>query len=358
MAGLGGPTQLINLAGFIRSTRDTIEPAMTLNQLRVFEAVARTGSFSRAAETLSVTQPAVTLQIRQLERDCGVQLFERIRRRPRPTEAGLLLQDYARRIFALVDEAGRHLEGARGLTSGRLRLVSGPTGSAYATDLIAAFHRRYPGIHVALGVDTSERIAHRVLTLADDIGLVGEEQRHPSLARVPFCGDPLVVIVGPDHPWARRRTASVRELADVALITREAVSTTRRFLEARLGSATRRLRVAMELGSNDAIKRAVELGAGVGIVSQEVVRTEAQAGALRALTIRERGFVHRIDLIYHKDRAGSPLIAAVREMAAAVSPLLTSRAATGMLWRHEPPASARPRSRRQRPAAAPARLGR
>jgi LysR family transcriptional regulator, low CO2-responsive transcriptional regulator len=298
---------------------------MTLNQLRVFEAVARTGSFSRAAEALSVTQPAVTLQIRQLERDRGVQLFERIRRRPRLTEAGLVLQDYARRIFALVDEAGRRLEGARGLTSGRLRLVTGPTGSAYAADLVAAFHRRYPGVHVALSVDTSERIVHRILTFGDDLGLVGEEQQHPALARQPFCGDPLVVIVGRAHPWAQRRTVSVRELADVPLITREAISTTRRFLETRLGSATRRLRVAMELGSNDAIKRAVELGAGVGIVSHEMVRTEARAGALRALTIRERGFVHRLDLIHHKDRAGSPLIAAVRAVAATVAARLAAR---------------------------------
>ena len=292
---------------------------MTLNQLRVFEAVARTGSFSRAAEALSVTQPAVTLQIRQLERDCGVQLFERIRRRPRLTDAGGVLQDYARRIFALVDEAGRHLEGARGLSSGRLRVVTGPTGSAYATDLIAAFHRRHPGVHVALSLDTSERIVHRLLTLSDDVGLVGEEQQHPSLARIPFCGDPLVVIVAPAHPWARRRTVSVRELADVPLITREAVSTTRRFIEARLGSATRRLRVALELGSNDAIKRAVELGAGVGIVSQEVVRTEARTRVLHALTIRERGFVHRLDLVYHEDRDASPLIAAVRDVAASLS---------------------------------------
>jgi DNA-binding transcriptional LysR family regulator len=291
---------------------------VTLNQLRVFEAVARTGSFSRAAETLSVTQPAVTLQIRQLERDCGVQLFERIRRRPRLTAAGLTLQDYARRIFALVDEAGRHLDGARGLTSGRLRLVTGPTGSAYGADLVAAFHRRHPGIHLVLGLDTSERIVQRVVTLADDVGLVGEEQQHPLLARLPFCGDPLVVIVGRRHPWARRRTVSIRELADVALITREAVSTTRRFLEARLGSATRRLRVAMELGSNDAITRAVELGVGVGIVSREVVRSEVRAGTVRALAIRERGFVHRIDLVYHRDRAGSPLIAAVCGVARAL----------------------------------------
>ena len=288
---------------------------MNLNQLRVFEAVARTGSFSRAAEGLSVTQPAVTLQIRQLERDCGVQLFERIRRRPRLTDAGRLLQDYARRIFALVEEAERHLAGARGLTSGTLRMVTGPTGATYATDLITAFHRRHPGIHVALSVDVSERIVQRVISLADDVGLVGAEQQHPALSRAPFCGDPLVVIVAPAHAWARRRTVSVRELADVPLITREAVSTTRRFIEARLGAATRRLRVSMELGSNEAIKRAVELGAGIGIVSRAVVRTELDAGTLRALTIRERGFVHRIDLIHHKDRAGSPLIAAVLEVA-------------------------------------------
>jgi len=288
---------------------------VNLTQLRVFEAVARTGSFSRAAEGLSVTQPAVTLQIRQLERDCGVQLFERIRRRPRLTEPGRVLQDYARRIFALIDEAGRHLEGARGLTTGTLRIVTGPTGATYATTLITAFHRRYPGIHVALSVDVSERITQRVVTLVDDIGLVGAEEQHPALARAPFCGDPLVVIVPPGHAWARRRTVSVRELADVPLITREAVSTTRRFIEARLGAATRRLRVRMELGSNEAIKRAVELGAGIGIVSREVVRTELAAGTLHALTIRERGFVHPIDLIHHKDRAGSPLIAAVLAVA-------------------------------------------
>lgn len=288
---------------------------MNLNQLRVFEAVARTGSFSRAAELLSVTQPAVTLQIRHLERDCGVQLFERIRRRPRVTDAGRVLQDYARRIFALVEEASRHLEGARGLTSGRLRVVTGPTGATYATRLITAFHRRYPGLHVALAVDISERIVQRVVTLTDDIGLVGAEQRHPALARTPFCGDPLVVIVAPGHPWSRRRTVSVRELADVPLITREAVSTTRTFIEARLGAAARRLRVQMELGSNEAIKRVVEQGAGVGIVSREVVRTELEAGTLKALTIRERGFVHQIDLVYHRDRASSPLIGAVLAVA-------------------------------------------
>ena len=284
---------------------------VNLNQLRVFDAVARTGSFSRAAETLSVTQPAVTLQIRQLERDCGVQLFERIRRRPRLTDAGQRLQEYARRIFALVDEAGRQLEGARGLTSGRLRVVTGPTGSAYAADLLTRFHRRHPGVDVALSLDTSERIVQRVVTLTDDIGLVGAEQKHPALARRPFCLDPLVAIVARTHPWARRRTVSVRELAEVPLVVRETVSTTRRFIEARLGAATRRLRVAMELGSNDAIKRAVELGAGVGIVSRQVVRTELRAGTLRAIPLRERGFVHQIDLVYHQDRARSPLIAAV-----------------------------------------------
>lgn len=288
---------------------------MNLTQLRAFEAVARTGSFSRAAEALAVTQPAVTMQIRELERDCGVQLFERIRRAPRLTEPGRVLQDYARRIFSLLDEARVRLEGARALTTGHLRIVAGPTGASYAAGFVAAFHDRYPGIRVALSVDTSGRVAERVATLADDIGLLGEEQRDARLARVAFCDDPLVVITAPGHPWARRRSVSVRALAEVALITREAGSTTRVFVEARLGAAARRLRIGMELGSNDAIKRAVELGTGVAIVSREIVRSEVRAGTLRVLGIREPGFVHRIDLVYHKDRAEAALIAAVRELA-------------------------------------------
>ena len=266
---------------------------MNLNQLRVFDAVARTGSFSRAAETLSVTQPAVTLQIRQLERDCGVQLFERIRRRPRLSEAGQRLQEYARRIFALVDEAGRHLEGARGLSRGRLRVVTGPTGSAYAADLMAAFHRRHPGIELALSLDTSERIVQRIVALDDDIGLVGAEQKHPALARTPFRLDPLVVIVAPRHPWARRRTVSVRELAEAPLIVREAVSTTRRFIETRLGAAARRLRVAMELGSNGAIKHAVESGLGLAVISRYACALEVSSGRLVELHVR--GFPIRRD---------------------------------------------------------------
>lgn len=288
---------------------------MNLNQLRAFAAVATAGSFSRAAELLAVTQPAVTMQIRELERECGVQLFERIRRAPRLTEAGALLHDYTRRIFSLLDEASRRLEGARGLATGRLRVVGGPTGSCYAAPLVAAFHARYPGIQVSLQVDTSERVAERVATLADDIGLLGEEQQDARLAREPLCDDPLVLIASPRHPWAKRRTVSIRDLAGLPLLVREAGSTTRAFVDARLGAASRQIHVALELGSNDAIKRAVELGAGLAIVSREVVRAEVRAGTLKALRITERGFVHRIDLVYHQDRAQAPVIAAVRALA-------------------------------------------
>jgi DNA-binding transcriptional LysR family regulator len=290
---------------------------MTLTQLRVFDAVARTTSFSRAADALSVTQPAVTMQIRQLERERGVQLFERIRRRPRLTEAGVVLHDYARRIFALIDEAEHRLEGAHGLSRGQLRVAAGPTGAAYAARLVAAFHRRYPGIHIAMDVDTSERVVQRVLRLADDVGLVGEEQQDPLLAREHFCDDPLVAIAGRAHPWARRASVSLRELGDVPLIVREAGSTTRAFVEARLAATGRRLQVSMELGSNEAITRAVELGAGVAVVSREIVRAHVQARTLAALRIRERGFAHRIDLVHHRDRAQSPVIAAALGLARA-----------------------------------------
>jgi DNA-binding transcriptional LysR family regulator len=293
---------------------------MNLSQLRAFDAVAKVGSFSQAAEVLAVTQPAVTMQIRELERDCGVQLFERIRRAPRLTAAGVLLHDYVRRIFSLLEEAGRRLEGARGLTSGRLRVVAGPTGAVYAAELLAAFHERHPGIQVALNVDTSERVAERLVTLVDDLGLLGQEQHHPLLARDPFCDDQLVLICAPSHPWGRRRTIAIRDLAGVPLMVRETTSTTRAFLESRLAAAGQRVRIGLELGSNEAIKRAVERAAGVAIISREVVQAEVRAGTLKAVRISDTGFVHRIDLVYHVDRAQAPVIAAARQTAQARRP--------------------------------------
>lgn len=288
---------------------------LNLHQLRVFEAVARTGSFSKAARELSITQPAVTFQIRQLEAQRGVALFERIRRRPGLTQAGQTLYQYAQRIFALAEEAEQALEHARGLKAGRLRLIASLTAAAYyLPPVVAAFKRRYPGIQVQLVVDNSHRVAERILSLADDLGVLTGEPKDPHLVLEPFCEDPLVLIVHPQHPWARRRTVSLRELAAQPFILREPGSATRALIESRMAADGIGLRVTMELGSNEAIKRTVELGNGVTLISAAIVRREVEAGRLAMLRVRGPGLVRRFYFAYHRERRDSPLIRALLEI--------------------------------------------
>jgi aminoethylphosphonate catabolism LysR family transcriptional regulator len=308
--------------------------AINLNQLRVFEAVARTGSFSRAAQELSITQPAVTFQIRQLERHVGVPLFERVRRRAGLSQAGHTLHQYAQRIFVLAEEAEQALELARGFKVGRLRLVASLTSAAYyLPPLVAAFKQRYPGVQVQLIVDNSQRVAERILALADDLGVLTGEPQSPNLVLEPFCEDPLVLIVHAGHPWARRRSISLRELAGQPFILREPGSATRALIESRMAAEGLAPRVTMELGSNEAIKRTVELGNGMTLISAAIVTREVEAGRLAMLRIREPGLVRRFYLVYHRERRDSPLIRAVLEVAreTAGSPawsLMKRRAAT------------------------------
>ena len=285
---------------------------LNLNQLRVFEAVARTGSFTRAAEELSVTQPAVTVQIRHLEHECGIALFDRVRRRARLTQAGQGLFAYAQRMFALADEASRLLDLMRGLGAGRLRLISGRTAAAYyLPTLIGSFRQAYPAIELQLLVDTSQRVAEGLLAFRDDIGVLADEPRHPDLVREPLCDDRLVLVVPPRHPWTRRRRVSLREVADVPFIHREPGSTTRALVERRMSELGVKLNVTMELGSNEAITRSVEMGNGVSLLSAAVVASEVESRSVAVVRTAEAQVARHFDLAYHRDRRDAPLVDAL-----------------------------------------------
>src|SRR6266852_1869808 len=209
---------------------------INLGQLRVFEAVTRAGSFAGAAHRLGVTPPAVSLQIRQLERDHGVQLFDRIGRRVRLTPAGQTLEGYAQRIVALAADAERALEETQRFASGQLRVVASGTSAAYyLPPLLTELRRRYPGIRAHLDVENSQRVRERILSLEDDVGVLGVETAHPDLVFELLGKDPLVVIVPPGHPWARRRRLSLAELKTQDLILREPGSASRQLIERRLG---------------------------------------------------------------------------------------------------------------------------
>ena len=184
-----------------------------LNQLRMFEAVTRCGSFLKAAERLHVTPPAVSLQIHQLEEACGVRLFERLGRRVRLTPTGELLQGYAARIFALLSDAEGAVQHSRGFENARLRIVAAATAATYyLPPLWTAITRRYPGLRVQLSVENSQHVLDRLAALEDDVGVIGGTSTHPDLVLVPLVNDPLVVVVARGHPWAKRKTISITSL--------------------------------------------------------------------------------------------------------------------------------------------------
>ncbi len=289
---------------------------INLGQLRAFEAVARTGSFTRAAHRLGVTPPAVSLQIRQLERTHGVRLFDRLRRRVWLTPAGQRLEQYARRIFALAGDAERALEETRGFAGGQLRLVASATSAAsYLPPLLTRLRRRYPGLRVHLDVGNSQRVRERIASLDGDLGLLGVEAAHPDLVFERLADDPLVVIVAPGHPWARRRRISLAELRHQELILREAGSASRQLIERRLLRLGVGVQPTMEIASNEVIKRAVEMGNGVSLMSAAVVRRDVEAGHLHALGLAGEPLVRTIYLVYHRERRDSPLIHAVLSVA-------------------------------------------
>jgi len=322
--------------------------ALGLNQLRVFDAVVRAGSFARAAERLAVTPPAVSLQIRLLEAACGAPVFERVARRVRLTAMGETLADYCARIFALVSDAEAVVARDQGFAHARLRLVSGAGVAAYyLPPLWTAIAQRYPELQVQIAVGNSARVLEQLVSLEADVGVLGSEHAHPELTVAPLFRDPLVVVVPRAHAWAGRRSISVRALEGERLILREEGSSGRSILEQRMRGLGIRWRVAMEISSNEVIKRAVELGNGVTVMSRAMVRRELEGGYLCAVALREPGFSRTMYLACHRQREASPLVRAVREVAAALD-RAPARSRPPGSTDARPPAPAVTRSRRAR----------
>src|SRR5919204_5179084 len=230
-----------------------------LGQLRAFHAVVVAGGVTRAAARLNVTPPAISAQLRELERQAGAILVERAGRSTRLTSAGEALADYARRIFALVEDAEHALRPERGGARGRLRVAASDTAAAYyLAPFWRALREDHPDLRIDVTVHNSGAVATMVAERATDVGVLAEAAALPKLVLVPLVDDVVVVVVAPDHPLATRRTMDLRDVAAHPVIFREPGSATRGLVEREM--ARRRLvpRIAMEIDSNEAIKRAIE----------------------------------------------------------------------------------------------------
>jgi len=272
---------------------------MRLTQLRSFHAVATRGSFTRAAQSLHVSQPTVTTQVRQLEMLYKVELLHRTGRRVRPTEIGERLLHLSRQIFGLEADAVQLLRDAGELRSGQLRVAA--VGPSHVTRMLVAFNQRYPGIQVSVSTGNSQEVLARLLDYSADVGVLAQMSRDRRFVSVPYSEHPVVVFCNGEHRFAHRRRIRCAELQGEKLILREQGSTTRMALEAALRHAGVEPQVVMEVASREIIREAVVQGVGVAAVSQ----VEYVPGpGLHAVTISDaqvRTYAHVVCLAERRD---------------------------------------------------------
>ena len=281
----------------------------TLDQLRILKAIAAEGSFKRAADSLYVSQPAVSLQVQNLERQLNVPLFDRGGRRAQLTEAGHLLLSYGEKVLSLCQETCRAIDDLQNLRGGTLIIgASQTTGTYLLPRMIGLFRQKYPDVSVQLHVHSTRRTAWSVANGQIDLAIVGGEiasELAQALEIVPYAEDELSLIVSPSHPFAGRDTIGKEDLYQLDFITLDSQSTIRKVIDqvlTRSGIETNQLKLEMELSSIEAIKNAVQSGLGVAFVSTSAIEKELQMGVLQSVKIDQVIVKRTLSVIYNPNR--------------------------------------------------------
>ena len=269
-----------------------IDIPFTLDQLRILKAIAAEGSFKRAADSLYVSQPAVSLQVQHLERQLDVPLFDRGGRRAQMTEAGQLLLSYGDRILSLCQETCRAIDDLQNLNGGTLIIgASQTTGTYLMPQMIGLFRKKYPEVSVQLHVHSTRRTAWSVANGQVDLAIIGGEipaDLLDSLEITPYAEDELALILPTSHPLTQVGVLPIEELYKLQFITLDSQSTIRKAIDRVLldsGVDPRQLAIAMELNSIEAIKNAVQAGLGAAFLSITAIEKELQMGALQQVRI-------------------------------------------------------------------------
>lgn len=273
----------------------------TLRQLEVFLAVAQTQNISRAAETLAMSQSAVSGALSDLEHHFDVQLFDRIGKRIQLNELGRMLRPRAESLL----EQAKDLERALRQHSEIGRLQIGATltiGNYLAVELMARFMCEQPGAQVTLEVANTAEIVQKVTNFELDLALVEGELVHPDLEITPWREDELVVFCSPQHPLSRNKTLSDQDLRNATWILRETGSGTRQTFERAMHGLMPELNIMLELQHTEAIKRAVEAGLGVGCISRVALQEAFRRGALVPLSVPQRDFRRYFYVILHRHK--------------------------------------------------------
>lgn len=287
---------------------------ITLRQLRIFEAVASHGSMSRAAVELNLTQPAVSMQMKQIEEQIGLPLIEQVGKKLFLTEAGTELRIHAQRFKAQTLELKAAMEHLRGLHRGLLRLAVVSTANYFLPPLIASLSEQHPGVQVNLQVSNRESVLAALADNRTDLAITGQPPESDELVAERFKDNPLVVIASPQHPLANAGLLTLQRLGEERLVVREPGSGTRAAIERHFGEHGVEYLPGCELNTNEAVKLAVQAGLGLGVVSEQAIELEREAGRLVVLKVSGFPIMRGWYVVHRRGKRMSAIASEFREL--------------------------------------------
>ena len=285
----------------------------TLRQFRVFEAVASRLSFTQAAKSLHLSQPAVSMQVKQMEEQVGLPLFEKIGRKVYLTEAGQEIYHYSRAIGQLLSEAEEVINELKGAQRGRLTISVASTANYFVPNLLGVFHERFPDVTVSLDVTNRETLLKQLNENLVDLVVMGQPPEDTDLESGIFMENPLVIVAPPDHPLAKQQNIPFSRLEDEVFLTRERGSGTRSAIERFFEQHGVQLNTGMEIASNEAIKQSVQAGLGLGLLSRDTLEMELELGKLVILDVEDFPIVRYWYVMHRKGKRLSGVAQAFKQ---------------------------------------------
>lgn len=286
---------------------------ITLRQLRVFEQVARLRSVSAAAGVCHLTQPAVSMQLKALEEDCGLPLTELVGRQLRLTEAGEAVAACARRVQHEFDELEQQIAAMRGHEHGKLNVGIVSTAKYFASHLLATFTRQHPGAVLSLQVENRARVLQLLGDNEIDLAIMGVPPESLDAVALPFADHPHGLVLPPTHPAARRRRLRLQDLAEDTFLVREPGSGTRNVMERYFAGEKFSPRKVIQMTGNEAIKQAVMAGLGIGFLSLNTLALERAHGLVRVPAVTGLPVVRRWHVVHRRGKQLLPIAQAFRD---------------------------------------------
>ena len=275
---------------------------LTLRQLQCFSSVARNLSYTRAAEELHLTQPAVSMQIRQLEQQAGLPLTEQFGKQIHLTEAGTEVYRYARSILQQVDEMDDVLDKLKGVAGGRLKIAAISSANYFAPRLLGTFYQRFPDVSVSMDVTNQTSVLRQVIGNEVDMAIMGQPPKDSQVEAIPFMANPLIIVAPPEHRLAKRKRIAQKELEKEVFLVREPGSGTRGAMERFFREQKLRLTTGMGMGSLSSIKQGVRAGLGLGLLPRDAVQVELQIGHLVELKVKGLPIERQWYVVLHKGK--------------------------------------------------------